>query len=287
MLWKGSVVALALVGGGLSALAAEGTHFGAWGTLVDPLNDSKVSISANGLTVALPAGDHDLGAERGQMSAPRVLQAVDGDFIVQVRVSARSRPTDPVTVARAPFHGAGLLLMQDEKNYIRLEQAAFSRDGNSYCYVSFELRKEGKTERFALPSDLPLNAKADTVLRLERHGDLVRAAATQYSEVQDWAPESPLTQAFDWHWLPPTIAKFPRRVHVGIAAVNVSNEEFAPRFGEFKLFIERGETERRTDPEGAFSSSAPGILWKTSPPRPVTLPSPVDAPAPFAPPKAP
>ena len=58
-------------------------------------------------TITIPGKDHSLAVERGQMNAPRVLQEVEGDFIVQVKVSADfPKQTKSVVEGRRPFHSA-------------------------------------------------------------------------------------------------------------------------------------------------------------------------------------
>jgi regulation of enolase protein 1 (concanavalin A-like superfamily) len=193
-----------------------------WGTIVDPDKDCKIQAEEDTLTITVPSTAHDLGVEHDLMNAPRVLRKVSGDFTAQVLVSGSVAAEGPGTLTdRLPFKGAGLLLLQDENNYIRLERASYLDPmGNSFHYASFELRKNGKIDRFALPTDLPL-ADKDTYLRLERSGDKIDAAASEDGK--------------KWRSLKAMTVEFPRNLQIGVTAVNTSSKVFEIRFKDLKV----------------------------------------------------
>ena len=193
-----------------------------WGTLVDPDGDCEIEQAKGTLTITVPATAHDLGAEHNQMSAPRVLRKMSGDFTAQVLVTGTFQPQGPGTLPdRAPFNGAGLLLWQDENNYIRFERASFVRDGdNRSYYASFEQRKDGQTVRFAEATDLPLRDE-DTYVRLERRGDEIHASASHDGK--------------EWQSLEPMKVELPKDVKVGVAVVNTSAKPLKVQFKEFKV----------------------------------------------------
>ncbi|HEY2158536.1 MAG TPA: hypothetical protein VGH33_23100, partial [Isosphaeraceae bacterium] len=58
-----------------------------WGDLTDPKGDCQASIDGGRLTITVPGTHHNLCAEVGEMEAPRVLRKIDGDFVVQAKVS--------------------------------------------------------------------------------------------------------------------------------------------------------------------------------------------------------
>jgi regulation of enolase protein 1 (concanavalin A-like superfamily) len=197
-----------------------------WGQTIDPDKDCKFQAEKGGLTIVVPGKDHDLGIERGVMNAPRVLRPVEGDFIVQVKVSGKFEPGDPVTDQRAAFNGAGLLILKDDRNYVRLERATFHRGGDPTIYTVFEVRKDGEIERFAQGDDFKLEADKDTYLRMERRGDKIFGAVSQEKD--------------KWHYMAPRPVELPKELKVGVGTVNTSKTEFAPRFDEFKLFVDVG-----------------------------------------------
>jgi len=79
------------------------------------LGDSSYSLTANPghLRLYTPDGGHDLYPS-ANLDAPRMLQEIDGDFVATAKVTIH-----PVY----SFQGAGLLIWQDQDNYIRLEKA--------------------------------------------------------------------------------------------------------------------------------------------------------------------
>ncbi len=117
-----------------------------WGVVVDPDGDCQIGLEKETLTISVPAKMHDLSIEVDNMNAPRVLREMEGDFIAQLKVSGKVRHTGNRTSEHYfAYHGAGLLLWQDERNYIRLERASVNREGEGvFHYANFELRKDGK-----------------------------------------------------------------------------------------------------------------------------------------------
>src|SRR5262245_41109781 len=101
-----------------------------WDKPVDPDNDCKFIRDKGTLTIEIPGEDHDLAIERNLMNSPRLLRDVVGDFVAHVRVHGTFKPSQESTsTERIPFVGAGLLLMADEKTYVRLERAALVKGG--------------------------------------------------------------------------------------------------------------------------------------------------------------
>jgi regulation of enolase protein 1 (concanavalin A-like superfamily) len=74
----------------------------------------------------LPGTYHDLSPERKRFNAPRLLRDVEGDFVIQVRVSASFRPSIKSNVDDEDSRvAAGLVLIPADKNYIRLEYEGY------------------------------------------------------------------------------------------------------------------------------------------------------------------
>ena len=219
-----ALTVITLVGAGAALGQDDKNVIRGYGKFVDPDKDCTGRLEQGKLIITVPGKDHDLGAERNQMSAPRVVQELRGDFIVQVRVTGEFKPGDPATADRAPFNGAGILIMKDEATYIRLERATFHRGGQNFVYTSFEMRHNGEVERFANATDFPLDESKDTFLRLERRGDKILAAVSQERD--------------KWSYLEAKMVELPAKTLVGLAAVNTSTRQFAPHFDEFRIFRE-------------------------------------------------
>lgn len=79
---------------------------------IDPKGDSAYNLTDNPgyLKITVNGRDHDLYQN---LNAPRMLQNVDGNFVVTTRVTISPMKN---------YQGAGLLYWQDENNYVRLER---------------------------------------------------------------------------------------------------------------------------------------------------------------------
>jgi RNA polymerase sigma factor (sigma-70 family) len=197
-----------------------------WGVAIDPDGDCKFAVEKGPLTITIPGKDHALAVERGRMNASRIVQEVEGDFIVQVRVAADfPKAATSVVEGRRAFHGAGLLVLQDNKNYVRLESAALVYDGKHHRYTSFELRQDGKFVREGDAHEHPLTGK-DHYLRLERRDGKILASVS--ADGVRWDPLEPLD------------ARLGQRVLVGVAAGQNTSTGFAPQFSGYRLFREAG-----------------------------------------------
>ncbi|HEY7313954.1 MAG TPA: hypothetical protein VH643_31685 [Gemmataceae bacterium] len=198
-----------------------------WDKPVDPDEDCKFIRDKGTLTIEVPGKDHDLGVERGLMNSPRLLRDVEGDFVAQVRLSGTFRPSNKSTsTKRLPFVGAGLLLMADEKTYVRLERAALLKGGEVKTYANWELRRNGKWVLAGAERVQPLEDKP-TYLRLERKSDQLLASVSHDGK--------------EWKELNPLEAKLPAKLKLGVSAGGTSMDVFAPRFDQFKLRQGKGE----------------------------------------------
>ena len=80
-----------------------------WGEAVDPDGDCGLKMEDGGLACEVPGTLHDLNIDIGKNNAPRVVQAVEGDFVATVKVTGSFQPgpvrTGPKSV---PYNGGGL-----------------------------------------------------------------------------------------------------------------------------------------------------------------------------------
>jgi regulation of enolase protein 1 (concanavalin A-like superfamily) len=189
-----------------------------WGDVVDPDGDCKVVPENGRLNFEVPGSLHDLNAEIGKLNAPRVVQDIEGDFVVQVKVCGELQPGGPGTRHDAfPYNGAGLVVWLDGDHYIRMERGAVLRNSRVGALLLCQ-KHEG---------DGPLLRKnafleeGDVYLKLERRG---RHIAGFYStDGQQWAETSPIE--VDW----------PARLKVGLSAVNSAFTPLSIRFEEFSV----------------------------------------------------
>jgi regulation of enolase protein 1 (concanavalin A-like superfamily) len=193
-----------------------GRELSGWGLAIDPDNDCKFAPSARGLGVTVPGTVHDLNPDSGKLNAPRVVRAVEGDFVATVKVTGDFRPGGKSTNPRGvPYNGAGLLVWSDADNFIRLERAAILRAGRVGSYVAFEEREGGYRGAVHNAAFTP----GPCYLRLERKGSRILGAVST-----DWS---------GWKQVRPIDTIWPARLKVGLAAINSSTEPFSPRFEEF------------------------------------------------------
>jgi hypothetical protein len=217
--------ALALVLATCAALAAPvpvvKPFEAGWDKPVDPDGDCQFRREKGALTIVVPGKDHDLAVERRLMNSPRLLRDVEGDFVAQVRVGGLFQPSaTSTTTERIPFVGAGLVLMDGEKTYVRLERAALVKGGELKTYANWELRKDGEWVLVGAERVRPLEGK-ETYLRLERKGDKVLGSVSEDGKT--------------WHALNPIDLKLPKKVKLGVAAGTTSTDTFSPRYDSFKL----------------------------------------------------
>ena len=151
-----------------------------WGTVVDPDGDCRITREDQ-LTVTVPKTPHNLTYVKKnfvRLNAPRILQEATGDFLLQVNVKAFPPPANNTPSGeRLSFRSAGLLVWQDNKNFIRLERAAV--DGNAEPFVWLERFQDGKA---VTQQTKPIGDK-DIDLRVKRTGNTftfsVRKAASR------------------------------------------------------------------------------------------------------------
>jgi regulation of enolase protein 1 (concanavalin A-like superfamily) len=189
-----------------------------WGLAIDPDKDCKFVPEAKAIALEVPGTLHDLHPDTAVLNAPRVMRAVEGDFLVTVKVTGAFQPGGKSTNPKGvPYNGAGILIWSDSDNFIRLERGALLRGGKVITVVAFEEREGGA--RGAVHNEL---FKAGTsYLRLQRKGSRILGAVS--------------TDGTNWKNLQPIDTVWPANLKVGLAAINSSSETFAVRFEEFTL----------------------------------------------------
>ena len=228
-----------------------------WGKISDPDDDCTIGLKNNSMTLAMPGTPHDFAAELERWNAPRIMSKVRGDFVVEVKISGAFNPVKPSTIeGRTPYNGAGILIVQDEKNYLSLQRAALFADGHIRHYLNFELRKDGD----CTVSDYQMGLKdKDTYLRVERLGKKVYGMASQ--------------DGVHWRSYDPIEVDFPPSISVGVVAVNSSADGFNCAFEDLNLFrkvaqkTEEDHTDLGRDDEQSENTAVPSNDQKAQ--RPV------------------
>jgi len=214
-------VLLLLVPAAVVSAQNEGKDVEGWGKFIDPLQDGNTTVENGTLALTAPGPVHDLSIELGRMNAPRVLQKQSGNFTLVVKVDGDFAPGAQTIKVRTPYHGAGLLVMADNRNYIRLERATLSRGGQYRHYTVYEVRLAGKLQRFGQVVDAPLRPGVSTWLKLQRQGNGFRGFVRQ--------------EGTDWKELPGINVAYPDELQVGVATVNASTKPLTASFSELSL----------------------------------------------------
>jgi regulation of enolase protein 1 (concanavalin A-like superfamily) len=203
------------------------------GPLIDPLKQTvkDCELRKNGptLTIQVPPGVRLLSPELGTKSSAMALADVEGDFIAQVKVTGNMVPgTEPPRwrgkdLLPGAYQGAGLILWQDPKNYVRLERSA--RTARNRVALSsealLEIVKGGRTVGYVYPPvpERPL------LVRIQRFKG---ALSFMYG-----------TDGKQWISHPKLAVVFPSRVQVGLVASNMSKQPLLAQFEDLELIIGR------------------------------------------------
>jgi regulation of enolase protein 1 (concanavalin A-like superfamily) len=207
-----AVSVLASAKGREAAQPATPKQIAGWGTWVDPDNDCEVRVEGKeALLIRVPASPHDLWPEnpepKQRTNAPRVVQDVDGDFTVEVKVVGR-------VLGGEFFRSGAVVIWQDERNFVRFERAGSFRDKTPRHYCWLHVFTDGK--RVVNLQREPVQ-DADTILRLSRRGSKLDASFSQDDgKTFTNYPEQDLA--------------FAAAVKVGVAALNASKAPFEVRF---------------------------------------------------------
>jgi len=194
-------------------------------SIVDPDQDCEFRFLAEKLSITVPAKHHDLNAQRG-MNAPRVLKKISGDFTIQVKVTSDFQPgknsSKPQQKGR-PFNGAGILIWQDDKNFLRVERNAYWVGEELYCYPPLtEYWLNGSDTDF---NNTPTNAsyfpEKWSWLYVERKGNHISVWISHDGD------EMARERTFE--------VKMDHEVSVGVLAINTSDAPFTVDFDEFTI----------------------------------------------------
>jgi len=200
-----------------------------WGTCINPAGDCQFNAVNGALKITIPGFDnpHDLSPELASTTAPRVVQSVVGDFVIQVKITGDFEPGDESTQSgRTGYTGAGLVVFADENNFVRLERATLQHQGDeSHPYTNFEIRVDGQLERIGTTGDLPTEQDKPTWLRLERKGNQMIGAMSHDGE--NWTYGEPKKlRAEAWNG---------NNIVAGVAAISTSKRMFTPTYSAFSL----------------------------------------------------
>jgi len=195
-----------------------------WGTVTDVDKDCEISSTAEKLTITVPATIHDLHPSRSRNNAPRVLKKVKGDFTVQVKVTGEFNPGMVSKGKGAPFNGAGILIWQNEENYLRVERNAYwVGQERLFCYpplIEYWRNREYSGANEA-PVDVDYFKGKSTWLKASRQGKNVTVSISHDGKAWTEVKSIPVEMA--------------AKLSVGVAALNTSDTPFKVEFEELTI----------------------------------------------------
>ncbi|MCO6044683.1 TlpA family protein disulfide reductase [Aeoliella sp. ICT_H6.2] len=193
------------------------------------------------MTIGIGKRSHTLDIEQGSMNSPRVVETLTGDGAIEVTVKGNLKLPDELQYGKSAYVSGGLLAMRDERNYLRLERASFSRDKQSHHYLNFELRRDGRRVRMGRFADYPIDAKADLRLRMEMSGQQIRALVRRIDG--------------DWHEMGTANLGNSSALQVGIHALNTSGESITIDFESLRRERELAPARQETSSHLALNAA--------------------------------
>lgn len=192
------------------------------GNPIDPDGDCEIGPIASGVKIRVATGFHDFAADRKIYNAPRIMSKLEGDFILQVRISAQSLPGDKGSAPRTPpYTGAGLLLVHDKSHHISLQAGIVRFEKGPRRYANFEMREKNAI-KFSV-GRTALDLERDLILRLERTG----------KSIQPMFKEA----GGKWQMYDPVEVEFPNAITGGIYLVAASEGEVTANFTDVTLMM--------------------------------------------------
>ncbi len=170
------------------------------------------------LSIEAPGSWHDLNPHVNKLNAPRVVQTVDGDFSITVKVAGEFKPTgQPQNPRSVPSNGGGIIVWNNSDNFIRLERFAISRNGKVSSFILFVEREagyQGADHNEGYPG-------GDCYLRMERKGSRIAGSIS--------------LDGTKWKQLKPIDTLWPTQLKVGLAATNSNSDPLRVQFEEVTL----------------------------------------------------
>ncbi|MFO0956515.1 MAG: DUF1349 domain-containing protein [Isosphaeraceae bacterium] len=211
MLRLGLFVGLSAAVFGISA-QGQTPRFPGWGDPVDPGNDCKIQLEDKALVFQVPAGTHVLKPFPEKQNAPRVLRDIEGNFVATLKISGDFRGE---TANPEAAQSAGLLLWQDEKNFVRLER----RTGKDGEVLAIDYWKDGQPQE-ATPGT-PWKGNSAWI-RLTRRMDKLKAETSE--DGKTWADLKNLGSV-----------RLSSRLNLGTLVTNTAPKPANARFEEFQV----------------------------------------------------
>ena len=201
----------------------EAVEISGWGTFINPADDCDIEVAEGKVKFVLPETRHDLwyGGKvvENRFNAPRILQEVEGDFYVIVRVTANWKEG----ISEGGYNGAGLVIWDSEKQYLRHERNRFLNPAQTSKEYSYSTPLYDHNDHRVF-----YNSTADDLYQGNSSWmQIVRSGAyfiTSFSHDRK-----------TWTRTGVVATEFPDTVQVGIIAINSTGREFTVEFDDFLI----------------------------------------------------
>lgn len=209
-----------------SIVATPSIPIEGWGNIIDPDDGCRVAATPNLLRIYVTPGVYDLWYGREdpakRYNSPRVLQEIEGDFEMQVKVTAEWE--GPAVENGSFSRAAGLLVYESDQHYLRHERNRFISPRRPDVAWSWTPplydRNEQRISQWKSARDGPFQGNS-TWLRMKRSGQ----------QITTWISHN----GTSWIQTGTHTTTFPAKVQVGIIAHSKGAADFMATFEEFNL----------------------------------------------------
>lgn len=187
-----------------------------WGRSQDPVGNCRLERQPDHVRFTTPGGlSYNLTPlYSGGMNAPRLVQEVQGDFVIQAAVAAfpRSPASSGLGETTASWRSAGVVVLIDHKSLLRLERVSWAerRQGAPRLHAEWFSNGQRLGDMYL---DGVLLDQQPAWLRVERSGNLLRLL---------WSDDG---QAWRM-WMTVSDLLLPETLTVGLGAVHTTRNEF-------------------------------------------------------------
>ncbi len=227
-----------------------------WGTFINPLQDCRLQRTLRGVSLAVPGSAlHDLNPtdDWNNFAAPRMLQTVEGDFIIQVKVLPFVL-SQPGTALRKgySYRAAGLVVWDYGGTLLRHERASAGEIKDGKPHLQSEWFAEGEQVNL---SYVPV-VDAPIYLQIERHDDSLSLR---------WSDDGK-----EWHNCEEVEdLDLSSRLQVGILAINATSTPMEAVFEDLQIQSKEMSRELKT---GIEESTDGWHGWPADAPPPAIAP---------------
>ncbi len=193
-----------------------------WGTVSDPAAATTFHVDGAGLTVNLAGIGADLHRAYNRDNAPKVLNEIEGDFVIETTIDPLPAPKGKQLAVETVWTSAALIISTTERDHIHFDFAATNSEPARRHQLVFSLNNANGENDFRDFEMTMFDSKLPVTLRIERRGNRFFGYAFQ-NNIQICGGR--ITLPVSW----------PTRLRAGLMIKDTTNLPFTPKFSNFKL----------------------------------------------------